>query len=114
MDTVEPTGYLLKCSRSDDQPISHVDWDTDDGRGSYAVAHYCGPVGIVVIKKPELGGVGQKAASDKLERKREKFQHVLVAHTVPSGNSLCQRRTKLIKTNENQSGVREGLNVYCS
>lgn len=63
-------GYLLKCPWGDDQAIDHVDGNEDDGGGSYAVTHNCGPVGIIIIKKPQLGRVGQKAASDELKEKK--------------------------------------------
>lgn len=52
IETTEPTGYLLQCSWSDDQPINHVDGDADDRRGSYAITQHCGPVGVIIIKKP--------------------------------------------------------------
>jgi len=52
IEATECHGYLLKCSWSGDQPINHVDWNEDDRRGSYAITHYCGPVGIIIIKKP--------------------------------------------------------------
>lgn len=66
----EQQGYLLQCPWGDDQAIDHVDGNEDDGGGSYAVTHNCGPVGIIIIKKPQLRRVGQKAASDKLKEKK--------------------------------------------
>jgi hypothetical protein len=72
--------HLLKRPWSDDQPVSDVHGDADDGRSSYAVTQDDTPVGIIILEKSQLGWAHQKTANDEL---RQKFQETLKIFTIP-------------------------------